>query len=102
MKPLLASFQYARVPWQECSKAPGNRNFGNRHFVGGVSWSDISDVCNARLSELEHVGSFPKLLRGIMFELDGVVGPLLDLFHPRLEHQLYEIVALRKGVSDTQ
>jgi hypothetical protein len=37
-----------------------------------------------------------------MVECDGVVGALLDLFHPGLEDELDEVVTLRKRVRHAQ
>jgi hypothetical protein len=37
-----------------------------------------------------------------MVERDGVVGALLDLFHPRLEDELDEVVTFRKRVRYAQ
>jgi len=75
---------------------------GDRHLVRGVSRRDVTDVGDAGLRQLQHVGRLAELLRRIMVERDGVVGPLLDLFHPGLEDELDEVVTLRKRVRHAQ
>ena len=75
---------------------------GDRHLVRGVSRRDVTDVGDAGLRQLQHVGRLAELLRRIMIECDGIVRALLDLFHPRLEDELDEVVAFRKGVCDPQ
>ena len=79
-----------------------HRHFGDRHLVRGVSRCDVANVGDAGLRQLQHVGRLAELLRWIMIECDGVAGALLDLFHPGLEDELDEVMALRKGVCDPQ
>ena len=79
-----------------------HRDFGDRHLVGDVSGRDIADVGDAGLRQLEHVGGLAELLRRIVLERHRIVGALLDLGHPRLEHEADEIVPFRKGVGDPQ
>ena len=91
------------MPWQECVERAGqHRHFGDRHLVRRIGRRDIADVGNAGLRQLQHVGRLAELLCRIMLERDGAVGALVDLFHPGLEDQLDEIVALRKRVRHAQ
>ena len=75
---------------------------GDRHLVRGVPRCDVANVGDTGLRQLQHVGRLAELLRRVVVECDGVVGALLDLFHPGLEDELHEVVALRKGVCDPQ
>ena len=77
-----------------------HRHFGDRHLVRGVSRCDVADVGDAGLRQLQHIGGLAELLGRIMLEGHRAIGALCDFFHPGLEDELDEIMALRKGVCD--